>query len=86
MQIYLDFPTVGGTENILMVATLADGITTIHNAAREPEVVDLVRFYDQGSQNWGEGSSVLRIDGVPALRASRTPFSIMGDRISERIC
>ena len=81
-DIYLDFPTVGGTENIVMAATLADGITTIHNAAREPEVVDLVRFLrSMGARITGEGSSVIRVDGVPALRPSRTPFSIMGDRI-----
>jgi UDP-N-acetylglucosamine 1-carboxyvinyltransferase len=81
-EIHLDFPTVGGTENILMAATLADGITTIHNAAREPEIVDLVRFLrSMGARIKGEGSSCLEIDGVPALRASRTPYSIMGDRI-----
>lgn len=81
-DIYLDFPTVGGTENIVMAATLADGITTIHNAAREPEVVDLICFLrSMGARISGEGSSVIKVDGVPALRASRTPYSIMGDRI-----
>ena len=81
-DIYLDMPTVGGTENIMMAAVLADGITTIHNAAREPEIVDLANFLrSMGARIHGDGTSTLTIDGVPALRASRRPYPIMGDRI-----
>ncbi len=81
-EIHLDMPTVGGTENIMMAAVLADGITTIHNAAREPEIVDLANFLrSMGARIQGEGTSTLVIDGVPALRPSRQPYSVMGDRI-----
>ena len=81
-DIYLDMPTVGGTENIMMAAVLADGITTIHNAAREPEIVDLANFLrSMGARIHGDGTSTMTIDGVPALRASKRPYSIMGDRI-----
>lgn len=81
-EIHLDMPTVGGTENIMMAAVLADGITTIHNAAREPEIVDLANFLrSMGARIQGEGTSTMVIDGVPALRPSRQPYSVMGDRI-----
>jgi UDP-N-acetylglucosamine 1-carboxyvinyltransferase len=81
-EIHLDFPTVTGTENILMASVLADGVTRIHNAAKEPEVVDLVRFLrSMGARIEGEGTPVLTIDGVPALRPSREPHSILPDRI-----
>ncbi len=80
-DIHLDMPTVTGTENILMAAVLADGVTTIHNAAREPEVVDLARFLrSMGARIEGEGTSTLVIDGVPALRP-RTPYRVLPDRI-----
>jgi UDP-N-acetylglucosamine 1-carboxyvinyltransferase len=81
-EIDLSVPTVTGTENILMAAVLADGITTINNAAREPEVVDLVRHLQgMGARIKGEGTSCIEIDGVPALRAPRSPFAVMSDRI-----
>jgi UDP-N-acetylglucosamine 1-carboxyvinyltransferase len=81
-EVHLDFPTVTGTENILMAAVLADGVTHIHNAAREPEIVDLVKFLrSMGARIEGEGTEVLAIDGVPALRPARTPHSILPDRI-----
>lgn len=81
-DITLDVPTVTGTENIMMAAVLADGITTIRNAAAEPEIVDLARFLrSMGARIKGEGTSTLEIDGVPALRPARKPYSIMGDRI-----
>ena len=81
-EIHLDFPTVTGTENILMAAVLAEGVTRIHNAAKEPEVADLVRFLrSMGARIEGEGTSTLTIDGVPALRPSREPHSILPDRI-----
>ena len=81
-DIELDVPTVTGTENIMMAAVLADGITTIRNAAAEPEIVDLARFLrSMGARIKGEGTATLEIDGVPALRPARRPYSIMGDRI-----
>ncbi|PRC53940.1 UDP-N-acetylglucosamine 1-carboxyvinyltransferase, partial [Mycobacterium sp. ITM-2017-0098] len=67
-EIQLEFPSVGATENILMAAVLADGVTTIHNAAREPDVVDLCTMLNQmGAQVAGAGSSTLTITGVDRL-------------------
>ncbi|MDG1480492.1 MAG: UDP-N-acetylglucosamine 1-carboxyvinyltransferase [Myxococcota bacterium] len=81
-EIHLDVPTVTGTENILMAAVLAEGITRIHNAACEPEIVDLARFLSSmGARIKGAGTSVLEIDGVPALRPARIPHRILPDRI-----
>lgn len=79
-HIHFDFPTVGGTENLLMAAVLADGETTLENAAREPEVVDLANFLIScGAQIEGHGSSTIRIKGVSSLRG--TEYAIMADRI-----
>ena len=81
-EVNLSMPTVTGTENILMAAVLADGVTTINNAAREPEIVNLADFLRQmGARIQGDGTSTIEVDGVPALRPSRSPFAIMGDRI-----
>jgi UDP-N-acetylglucosamine 1-carboxyvinyltransferase len=81
-EIDLDFPTVTGTENILMAAVLADGCSVIKNAAREPEIVDLARFLrSMGARISGEGTSTIEVDGVPALRPARTPHCILADRI-----
>jgi UDP-N-acetylglucosamine 1-carboxyvinyltransferase len=81
-SIHLDFPTVGGTENIMMAAALARGITTIENAAREPEVVDLARYLrSMGARITGEGTSRIEIDGVPALKVPSSPYRVMSDRI-----
>jgi len=81
-EIHLDMPTVTGTENILMAAVLADGESTIFNAACEPEIVDLVRFLRaMGARIRGEGTPTLEIDGVPALRPARRPHRILADRI-----
>jgi UDP-N-acetylglucosamine 1-carboxyvinyltransferase len=67
-SIWLDFPSVGATENILMAAVLAHGTTVIDNAAREPEIVDLCELLVQmGAQIGGIGSSTLVIDGVDTL-------------------
>jgi UDP-N-acetylglucosamine 1-carboxyvinyltransferase len=67
--IWLDFPSVGATENLLMAAVLAEGRTEVDNAAREPEIVDLCLMLRQmGAQIEGEGTSMLVIDGVDALR------------------
>src|SRR2546422_10507647 len=66
--IHLDMPTVTGTENLMMAAATADGITTIHNAAREPHVVDLAMFLGKmGARIQGIGTDVLQIEGVPEL-------------------
>lgn len=79
-HIHFDMPTVGGTENIIMAAVLADGETILENAAREPEIVDLANFLVScGAKIEGQGESVIRIQGVPALRGSR--YSVMADRI-----
>ena len=80
-RIVLDFPTVTGTENILTAAVLAEGESVIENAAREPEIVDLVNFLRSlGAQIEGEGTSTLRVQGVSSLAPS-TPYSILPDRI-----
>ncbi|HEX6402946.1 MAG TPA: UDP-N-acetylglucosamine 1-carboxyvinyltransferase [Pseudonocardiaceae bacterium] len=79
-QIWLDFPSVGATENILMAAVLAEGTTVIDNAAREPEIVDLcVMLKQMGAQISGEGTSTLTVEGVDAL--SPTDHRVIGDRI-----
>ena len=81
-DITLDVPTVTGTENIMMAAVLADGVSIIRNAAAEPEIVDLARFLrSMGARIKGDGTNTIEIDGVPALRPARRPYSIMGDRI-----
>ncbi|MBI3690888.1 MAG: UDP-N-acetylglucosamine 1-carboxyvinyltransferase, partial [Mycolicibacterium aromaticivorans] len=79
-EIQLEFPSVGATENILMAAVLAEGVTTIHNAAREPDVVDLCEMLCQmGAQIEGAGTSTLTITGVPRLHP--TEHRVIGDRI-----
>ncbi len=79
-NIHFDFPTVGGTENIIMAATLAEGITVLENCAREPEIVDLVNFLRAGGAKIsGEGSSVITIEGVSSLNS--VEYSVMPDRI-----
>lgn len=80
--IRLDFPTVGGTENIMMAATLARGITVIDNAAREPEIVDLANYLrSMGARIIGDGTSRIEIDGVPALKVPSAAYRVMSDRI-----
>lgn len=79
-HIHFDFPTVGGTENLLMAATLAEGETILENAAREPEVVDLARFLIAcGAKIEGHGTSVIKIQGVSRLGGCT--YRIMPDRI-----
>jgi len=81
-EIHLDVPTVTGTENIVMAAVLARGTTRIHNAAREPEVVDLCRFLvSLGARIDGAGSSTIVIDGVDRLTPASRPYRILPDRI-----
>ena len=66
--IHLDMPTVTGTENLLMAAATADGVTTIYNAAREPHVVDLAHFLNRmGARVRGIGTGILQIEGVREL-------------------
>ena len=68
-QIWLDFPSVGATENLLMAAVLAKGTTVIDNAAREPEIVDICTMLTQmGARIGGAGSSTLEVEGVEELR------------------
>jgi len=68
-SVWLDFPSVGATENLLMAAALAKGTTVIDNAAREPEIVDLcVLLQQMGAQIGGLGTSTLEVEGVEALR------------------
>ncbi|BAH75394.1 UDP-N-acetylglucosamine 1-carboxyvinyltransferase [Solidesulfovibrio magneticus] len=79
-HIVFDFPTVGGTENLLMAASLAEGTTILENAAREPEVADLADFLNaMGAKITGHGTSVITIEGVPSLGGGR--YSVMPDRI-----
>jgi len=79
-QIWLDFPSVGATENILMAAVLAEGTTVIDNAAREPEIVDLCTMLQQmGAKIEGSGSSTLTVHGVSSLQP--TQHRVIGDRI-----
>ncbi|MCT2585054.1 UDP-N-acetylglucosamine 1-carboxyvinyltransferase [Actinophytocola gossypii] len=79
-QIWLDFPSVGATENILMAAVLANGTTVIDNAAREPEIVDLCTMLQQmGGKIEGAGTSTLTVHGVNALQS--TEHRVIGDRI-----
>ena len=67
-SVWLDFPSVGATENLLMAAVLADGTTTIDNAAREPDIVDLCAFLQaMGAQIGGVGTSTLEVQGVDRL-------------------
>jgi UDP-N-acetylglucosamine 1-carboxyvinyltransferase len=79
-QIWLDFPSVGATENILMAAVLANGTTVIDNAAREPEIIDLCTMLQQmGGKIEGAGTSTLTVHGVDALQP--TEHRVIGDRI-----
>lgn len=79
-RVYLDFPSVGATENIMMAATLAKGETIIENAAAEPEISDLAACLTKmGAQISGAGSDTIRITGVSLL--SGTHHSIIPDRI-----
>jgi len=79
-KIYLDFPSVGATENIIMAAALADGQTIIENAAIEPEIVDLATFLtSMGADIKGAGTDTIRITGVKSL--SGTNHTVIPDRI-----
>src|SRR5690606_33513352 len=78
-HILMDVVTVGGTENLLMAAVLAEGRTTLENAAREPEIVDLAELLiAMGAKSSGIGTSTLIIDGVDRLHGCH--YSVMPDR------
>lgn len=79
-DVYLDVPSVGATENIMMAAVLAQGTTLLHNAAREPEIVDLQNFLNKmGAKVRGAGMDVIRIDGVSVLHPAE--HTVIPDRI-----
>ncbi len=79
-RIYLDVPTVGGTENLMMAATLAKGTTVLENAAREPEIVDLANaLLGMGARIEGAGADTITIEGVDELRPM--DYRVMPDRI-----
>ena len=79
-KLYLDFPSVGATENIMMAACLAEGTTIIENAAEEPEIVDLANFLNEmGADVKGAGTNTIRIKGVKELRGAE--HTVIPDRI-----
>ncbi|KWW20904.1 MULTISPECIES: UDP-N-acetylglucosamine 1-carboxyvinyltransferase [Peribacillus] len=79
-RVYLDFPSVGATENIMMAATLAEGITVLENVAKEPEIVDLANFLNKmGAKVRGAGTGTMRIEGVDKLYG--VEHHIIPDRI-----
>ncbi|MBO8127892.1 MAG: UDP-N-acetylglucosamine 1-carboxyvinyltransferase [Peptococcaceae bacterium] len=80
-RIYLDFPSVGATENIMMAAVLAEGQTIIENVAKEPEVVDLANFLNNmGARIRGAGTDIIKIEGIKSL-GGRVRYAIIPDRI-----
>lgn len=79
-KVYLDVPSVGATENIMMAAALADGKTILENCAKEPEIVDLANFLNKmGARVIGAGTETIRIEGVESLYGTEHP--IIPDRI-----
>ena len=79
-DIYLDFPSLGATENIMMAACLAEGVTKIENAAKDPEVVELGRFLNKmGAKVKGLGTDIIEIEGVKKLHG--VDYTIIPDRI-----
>lgn len=79
-KVYLDFPSVGATQNIMMAATMAKGETVIENAAKEPEITDLANFLNKmGAKVRGAGTSTILVEGVEKLHGTR--HTIIPDRI-----
>lgn len=79
-KLYLDFPSVGATQNIIMASVLADGTTVIENAAEEPEIVDLANFLNEmGASVRGAGTNTIKIKGVSKLHGAE--HTIIPDRI-----
>ncbi|MFZ5644950.1 MAG: UDP-N-acetylglucosamine 1-carboxyvinyltransferase [Bacillota bacterium] len=80
-RIYLDFPSVGATENIMMAACLAEGQTVIENVAKEPEIVDLANFLNcLGAKVRGAGTDIIKVDGMPSLGGCMR-YAVIPDRI-----
>jgi UDP-N-acetylglucosamine 1-carboxyvinyltransferase len=80
VDMILDYPSVGATENLLMAAVMAEGTTTLENVAREPEIVDLCKFLvSMGADITGAGSSTMRINGVTQMYPAE--HTVIGDRI-----
>ncbi|MCX7970662.1 MAG: UDP-N-acetylglucosamine 1-carboxyvinyltransferase [Negativicutes bacterium] len=79
-NIYLDFPSVGATENIIMAAVLADGHTVLENPAQEPEIIDLANFLNNmGAKVRGAGTDTIRIEGVGVLKGVN--YTVIPDRV-----
>ena len=79
-EIDLDFPSVGATENIMLATVLSEGVTTITNAAMEPEIADLAKFLNKmGAKIDGAGTNIIKITGVKSLK--ETGYKVMPDRI-----
>jgi len=80
-RIYLDFPSVGATENIMMAACLAEGQTVIENVAKEPEIVDLANFLNcLGGKVRGAGTDIIKIEGMTSLGGCQR-YAVIPDRI-----
>lgn len=80
IDMFLDYPSVGATENLLMAAVMAEGTTTLENVAREPEIVDLCKFLvSMGADIEGAGSSTIRVNGVDEMHPAE--HTVLGDRI-----
>ncbi len=80
VDMILDYPSVGATENLLMAAVMAEGTTTLENAAREPEIVDLCKFLvSMGADISGAGSPTVRVNGVAEMYPAE--HTVLGDRI-----
>ena len=79
-RIYLDFPSVGATENIIMAASMAEGQTILENPAQEPEIIDLANYLNvMGAKIRGAGTNVIKIDGVEKLHGAA--YTVIPDRI-----
>jgi UDP-N-acetylglucosamine 1-carboxyvinyltransferase len=80
VDMFLDYPSVGATENLLMAAVMAEGTTTLENVAREPEIVDLCKFLiSMGADIEGAGSSTLAVHGVSEMQPAE--HTVLGDRV-----
>ncbi|HHU31971.1 MAG: UDP-N-acetylglucosamine 1-carboxyvinyltransferase [Zhaonellaceae bacterium] len=79
-KVYLDFPSVGATENIMMAGSIAEGQTIIENAAEEPEIVDLANFLNNmGARVTGAGTNIIKIEGTKHLKGAK--YTVIPDRI-----
>ncbi len=80
VDMFLDYPSVGATENLLMAAVMAEGTTTLENVAREPEIVDLCKFLmSMGAEIEGAGTSTVKVHGVEEMHPAE--HTVLGDRI-----